>query len=106
VWRTVTWREGGKGPLTPRFAAVRVRPAHRDYWRSAPRIEETALLLSLRPQTVKTRLHRARKLLRQALQDKLATVFTDTFLFAGSPCDRLTQSILDRFGIALSASAR
>src|SRR5687768_13913994 len=35
-------------------------------------IEETALLLDLRPQTVSTRLHRARKLLRQSLQDKLA----------------------------------
>lgn len=27
-WRTVTWREGSKGPMTSRFAAVRVRPAH------------------------------------------------------------------------------
>jgi RNA polymerase sigma-70 factor (ECF subfamily) len=64
-------------------------------------IEETALLLGLRPQTVKTRLHRARRLLREALQDKLATVFTDTFLFAGARCDRLAQSVLDRLGIDL-----
>jgi SRSO17 transposase len=27
-WRLVTWREGTKGPMTSRFAAVRVRPAH------------------------------------------------------------------------------
>src|SRR3989304_4822661 len=27
-WRSVTWREGTKGPMTSRFAAVRVRPAH------------------------------------------------------------------------------
>ncbi len=27
-WRTVTWREGTKGPMTSRFAALRVRPAH------------------------------------------------------------------------------
>ena len=59
-------------------------------------IEETALLLGLQPQTVSTRLHRARKLLRQALQDKLAGVFTDTFLFGGARCDRLTQAVLDR----------
>lgn len=65
-------------------------------------IEETALLLGLRPQTVSTRLHRARKLLREALQDKLATVFTDTFLFAGAPCDRLTQAVLARLAISLS----
>ena len=64
-------------------------------------IEETALLLDLRPQTVSTRLHRARKLLRQALQDKLASVFTDTFLFAGARCDRLTQAILDRLAARL-----
>jgi RNA polymerase sigma factor (sigma-70 family) len=64
-------------------------------------IEETALLLGLRPQTVNTRLHRARKLLRLALQDKLASVFTDTFLFAGARCDRLTQAVLDRLAVRL-----
>jgi RNA polymerase sigma factor (sigma-70 family) len=64
--------------------------------------EETAFLLRLRPQTVKTRLHRARRLLREALRDTLATVFTDTFPFAGAPCDRLTQAVLDRLGIGLS----
>ena len=64
-------------------------------------IEETALVLGLRPQTVSTRLHRARRLLREALQDKLAAVFTDTFLFAGARCDRLTQSVLDRLAIRL-----
>ena len=65
-------------------------------------IEETAHLLGLRPQTVSTRLHRARKLLRQALQDKVAGVFTDTFLFAGARCDRLTQAVLDRLAVRLS----
>ncbi len=64
-------------------------------------IEETALHLGLVPQTVSTRLHRARRLLREALQDKLATVFSDTFPFAAERCDRLAQSVLDRFGISL-----
>jgi hypothetical protein len=64
-------------------------------------IEETALLLALRPQTVSTRLHRARRLLREALGDTLATVFTDTFLFAGARCDRLAQTVLDRLAIRL-----
>ena len=64
-------------------------------------IEETALLLGLRPRTVSTRLHRARKLLREALQDKLASVFTDTFLFSGQRCDRLTQAVLDRLAVRL-----
>jgi len=63
--------------------------------------EETALLLGLRPETVKTRLHRARRLLRGALQDRLATVFTDSFLFAGMRCDRLTEIVLRRLEIGL-----
>jgi RNA polymerase sigma factor (sigma-70 family) len=67
-------------------------------------IEETALLLDLLPQTVKTRLHRARRMLREALQDKLATVFSDSFPFAGAACDRLAQSVLDRLGVRLSQS--
>ena len=65
-------------------------------------IEETAHLLGLRAQTVSTRLHRARKLLRQALQDKVEGVFTDTFPFAGARCDRLTQAVLDRLAVRLS----
>jgi SRSO17 transposase len=44
AWHTVTWREGSQASLTSRFAAVRVRPAHRDYWRSAPRAEEWLLV--------------------------------------------------------------
>jgi SRSO17 transposase len=39
-WRTVTWREGTAGELASRFAAVRVRPAHGDTARTAPRPEE------------------------------------------------------------------
>jgi SRSO17 transposase len=44
AWRRVTWREGTNVKLTARFAAVRVRPAHRDYERSAPRPEEWCLI--------------------------------------------------------------
>ena len=44
AWHVVTWREGSKAPLTSRFAAVRVRPAHRDYWRAALRAEEWCLI--------------------------------------------------------------
>jgi RNA polymerase sigma-70 factor (ECF subfamily) len=65
-------------------------------------IAETAHLLGLPPQTVSTRLHRARKLLRLALQDKVAGVFTDTFLFGGARCDHLTQAVLDRLAVRLS----
>ncbi len=44
AWHRITWREGTKAPLASRFAAVRVRPAHRDYWRSTPRAEEWFLI--------------------------------------------------------------
>jgi len=44
AWGIVTWREGTNVPLTSRFAALRVRPAHRDYWRTAPRPEEWLLI--------------------------------------------------------------
>lgn len=44
AWHIVTWREGTNAPLSSRFAAVRVRPANRDYWRSAPRPEEWFLV--------------------------------------------------------------
>jgi len=40
AWHTVTWREGTNTPLSSRFAAIRVRPAHRDTLRSDPRPEE------------------------------------------------------------------
>jgi SRSO17 transposase len=44
AWKRVRWREGTKGAMSSRFAAVRVRPAHRDNLRSAPRPEEWLLM--------------------------------------------------------------
>lgn len=44
AWKTVTWRTGSRQALRSRFAAVRVRPAHRDGWRSAPHPEEWVLI--------------------------------------------------------------
>ena len=44
AWRTVTWREGSRTELTSRFAARRVRPAHRDTWRTEPWPEEWLLI--------------------------------------------------------------
>ena len=39
-WKTITWRQGTRHKLRSRFAAVRVRPAHRDYWQAEPHAEE------------------------------------------------------------------
>jgi SRSO17 transposase len=44
AWRDVAWREGVDKTLRSRFAGVRVRPAHRDYWRSHPYAEEWLLV--------------------------------------------------------------
>lgn len=44
AWRTVTWREGTRAGLTSRFAALRVRPAHRDTLRPEPWPEEWLLI--------------------------------------------------------------
>jgi len=40
AWQIATWHEGSNAALSSRFAAVRLRPAHRDYWRSTVRDEE------------------------------------------------------------------
>ena len=61
-------------------------------------IEATASQLGLRPETVKTRLHRARRLLRQSLDRTLSTALTDAFPFAGARCARITQAVLERLG--------
>jgi SRSO17 transposase len=43
AWRTVCWREGTNVDLSSRFAAVRLRPASRDYKLTEPRAEEWLL---------------------------------------------------------------
>ena len=44
AWKTVSWREGTKQKLQSRFAALRVRPAHRDHWQREPHPEEWVLI--------------------------------------------------------------
>jgi RNA polymerase sigma-70 factor (ECF subfamily) len=59
-------------------------------------VEETADLLGLRPETVKTRLHRARHLLREALDKKAGSVLPDAFPFGAMRCERMTERVLAR----------
>jgi len=40
----VSWREGTRGKMRSRFAAMRVRVAHRDYWRKQPHPEQWLLI--------------------------------------------------------------
>jgi SRSO17 transposase len=44
AWETVSWRQGTRKPLRSRFAALPVRPAHRDDERSELRAEEWLLI--------------------------------------------------------------
>jgi RNA polymerase sigma-70 factor (ECF subfamily) len=62
-------------------------------------IEETAQLLDLRPETVKTRLHRARKLLQTALEKQVGPVLTDAFPFDGRRCQRMADVVVRRIGL-------
>jgi RNA polymerase sigma-70 factor, ECF subfamily len=62
-------------------------------------IEETAEILGLKPETVKTRLHRARAMLRENVERKIGPVVMDAFPFAGKRCERLTDAVLLRLKI-------
>ena len=59
-------------------------------------IEDTAELLGIRAETVKTRLHRARALLRATLERDLGPSLPETFPFAGDRCQRMTSWVLER----------
>jgi RNA polymerase sigma-70 factor (ECF subfamily) len=62
-------------------------------------VEETAAAFDLQPETVKTRLHRARRLLKQALAEHIGPHFGDLFPFAGQRCDRITNAVIERLNI-------
>lgn len=59
-------------------------------------IEETASHLGIRPETVKTRLHRARRLLRSALDAQLGSTLKEAFPFEGARCARVATRVLER----------
>jgi len=62
-------------------------------------VEETAELLGLQPETVKTRLHRARKLVRSALEQQIGSALTETFPFDGRRCERMADTVVARLGL-------
>jgi len=58
--------------------------------------EETAAVLDIPAATVRTRLFRARSMLREALAQKIDLACEDAFSFAGERCDRVVASVLAR----------
>ena len=63
-------------------------------------VEETAQLLDLQPRTVNTRLHRARRLVRERLEGQIGPVLMDAFPFAGRRCERTVEAVMSRLGLA------
>ncbi|HZT50411.1 MAG TPA: RNA polymerase sigma factor [Stellaceae bacterium] len=59
-------------------------------------IEETAAVLGIAKETVKTRFHRANRLLREALRERLESVLDDIFPFAGARCETIQRAVLAR----------
>ncbi|WP_127599180.1 RNA polymerase sigma factor [Nitratireductor alexandrii] len=60
--------------------------------------EETAAHLSIRPETAKTRLHRARRLLKRAIEKELSASFADLFPFDGDRCAHMADKVIERLG--------
>jgi RNA polymerase sigma-70 factor (ECF subfamily) len=68
-------------------------------------VEETAQILELNPQTVRTRFLRARRKLQERLQRELKLTFGEMLPFAGARCDRLVERVLTRLGLPPIPSA-
>ena len=59
---------------------------------------DTAECLELSQETVKTRLHRSRALLRRELQNRLGPAIVEAYAFLGARCDRTVACVLERIG--------
>ena len=63
-------------------------------------VEQTAKALGLQPETVRTRLHRARRMLREQLGEQLASALKDIFPFERPRCDALVHRLLVQLRLA------
>ena len=59
-------------------------------------VEETAQQLGIKPETAKTRLHRARKLMRAAIEKEFSGAFAGLFPFDGARCAHMADRVLAR----------
>ncbi len=62
-------------------------------------IEETAEMFGILPETVKTRLHRARRLLKDQMEKHIGPVLGSAFPFGGHRCERLADKVLERLNL-------
>lgn len=56
--------------------------------------EETAEQLTLKPETVKTRLHRARRMLRAVLEEQMRGSFAELYPFDGARCANMADRVI------------
>ena len=68
-------------------------------------VEETAEQLGIRPETVKTRLFRARRMLREGLEDRVASSLKEAFQFLGPRCARITERVIAQLGLSEPSDA-
>ena len=57
---------------------------------------ETAAVLEVEPEVVKTRLHRARATLRSIVEDELGEQMKNAYSFGNERCDRVVAAVLAR----------
>ena len=60
-------------------------------------VEDTAAVLQIPEETVKTRLHRARRRLQKELDPELCDALSETFPFAGADCQVMTERVIKGF---------
>jgi len=61
--------------------------------------EEVAAFLDINPATVKTRLFRARKLLRETMEARVAQGFGALYPFDGARCTRLADRVVAKLAL-------
>jgi len=66
---------------------------------------ETAQLLELSEETVKTRLHRARSVLQRELLAEAGPGIRASFPFLGDRCDQMVETVLRRIGVRISPNS-
>jgi len=62
-------------------------------------VEDVAAVLGIPEETVKTRFYRAKRRLREAVEDRLEDALVDAFPFAGRRCRDMTTRVLTRLGL-------
>jgi RNA polymerase sigma-70 factor (ECF subfamily) len=59
---------------------------------------DTAEVLGVDEAVIKTRLHRARALLRDAIEQRIGTTLEESYPFGASRCDRVVAAVMARIG--------